>query len=210
MSKRAQILYEEIAKDPEFGRVLEYQKQLEKWNQRFPLTSVPAEEVMARLIAPSVWLAMRYRHQDVGLICDFGSGAGIPGIPMAIIDSRNKYVMIESNSKKAGFLRSCMGSLSINKGSNIDVLQERIKPGAWDNTEKVNAVVTRGTGTILEIVDMWTGKLSPGARFDIFKGERAGLEITELHAKYPDAQARHLGVPDWFGNLQVVRIEGVI
>ena len=187
------------------GQLLAYQERLSRWNRKVSLTSVPDSEILLRLILPSAWLGLQYLKMEIGVVADFGTGAGIPGIPMAIIDSRNKYLLIDSSQKKSAFVRTCLSDREVISGKNLEMRTCRIGRGIWE--EKVNAVVTRGAGTMLETVRLWEGKLAAPGFLDFFKGERMEQESAELEEAYPAARVETIAVPEWFGNLKLARIQ---
>jgi len=188
----------------QFASLLEYQKKLQQWNRKFSLTSVDDEDIFRRLIAPSAWLGILYSGKDVGVVADFGSGAGVPGLPMAIVDSRNKYLLVDANEKKSAFLKVCMVDERINIYRNIIIRNERLAEGPWET--KVGSVVSRGAGSLLEIARLWDGKVTDAGRMDIYKGENWEREREELIKEYPQYQVGRIEVPEWFENLQLIEI----
>ena len=77
------------------------------------------------LIAPSAWLGKIYSQENIGRVADFGSGPGIPGLVMALVDSNNEYLLIESSGKKVGFMRNVISGLSL---GNVKVLSKAVYP----------------------------------------------------------------------------------
>jgi len=187
------------------GPLLAYQRKLSQWNQKISITSVPGSEMLIRLILPSAWLGLQYSTMEIGTIADFGTGGGIPGIPMAITDPGNKYLLVDANQKKSAFVKVCIADKEVNVHGNMEMLIERVHEEEWG--EKVNGVVTRGAGTILETVRLWEGKLAAPGFLDFFKGEKADQEMEELGREYPDAKTEIIEVPEWFGNLKLLRIQ---
>ena len=195
---------EEVAGPEAFAALLEYQKKLQQWNRKFALTSVDDGDIFNRLLAPSAWLGITYSSREIGRVADFGSGAGVPGLSMAIADSSNRYLLVEANDKKSAFLKACLSDRKINIYQNISVMNERLGPEAW--VDKVCSVVSRGAGSLLEIAKLWDDKLGSEGRMDIFKGEKWDEEIEELNREYPQLKAARIEVPAWFGNLHVIEI----
>jgi len=184
-------------------RLEKFQVRLITWNRKFSLTSVPDHEIFEKLIAPSAWLGIEYSREDIGRIIDFGAGPGIPGIPMAMADERNSYILIDSNSKKIGFIKSVTTAGGLT-ADNIILRHERIRAGAWDRP--VDRVVTRGAGTMELVMGLMKGKIRPGGYIDFFKGSRIGKELDEVREKYPAVKADILDTPNWPGGLAIVRV----
>lgn len=90
------------------------------WNKRINLTSVqPGPEMIIRHYCESLFFAA-HLPSDEAVIADVGSGAGFPGVPMAILNAGWKLALIESNQRKAVFLRE-----STREMPNISVLAHR-------------------------------------------------------------------------------------
>jgi 16S rRNA (guanine527-N7)-methyltransferase len=189
--------------DVAYGKLVAYADILAKWNRKISLTSVPDNEVMRRLIAPSAWLGMSYASEEIGVVADFGSGPGIPGIPMAIMDPNNRYLLIDSAGKKCEFIRYCVGALGLDRQK---VAPLNIRLGAASQVEPIGRLVTRAAGEMLETVELWKGKTVEGAAYDFFKGADAQEEFARLREKYPQAAMNTLETPDWFESLKIARV----
>ena len=179
-----------------------YQSHLIKWNKKFSFTSIPDQEIFGRLIAPSAWLGKIYSREDIGLVADFGSGPGIPGLVMALVDSNNEYLLIESSGKKAGFMKNVVSGLSL---SNISIFDKRFTPSS--QIEPVDRIVSRAAGEISEVLQLFSGKTRAGASADFFKGSDAEEEVRKVEALTPEVKTSLRDVPAWFDGLKVVRVE---
>lgn len=100
----------------------DHYNRLIKWNKVLNLTSLHGEEeIVERHYCESIFLAV---HLPVGAltIADVGSGAGFPGIPVAIVRPECRVSLIESHQRKSVFLRESSRELS-----NVQVLSERVE-----------------------------------------------------------------------------------
>ena len=108
--------------DPETaGKFAAYLTLLQKWNARTNLTSIRDEEgILSRHFFESILCAHKLPKDIVSLL-DFGSGAGFPGIPIALIRPEISVTLAESQNKKAAFLREAVRTLFSESGLNTKV-----------------------------------------------------------------------------------------
>ena len=91
--------------DEQIAGLYTHYELLERWNKRINLTSVaPGEEMVLRHYCESLFFAVQL-PECAGSVADLGSGAGFPGVPMAILRPEWKVTLVESNQRKAVFLR---------------------------------------------------------------------------------------------------------
>lgn len=94
-------------------RFEQYLSLLLKWNARTNLTSVrEPDQIVQRHFAESIFAAEQL-PSDVKTLLDFGSGAGFPGIPIAICRPKTTVTLAESQGKKAAFLREAVRTLGL-------------------------------------------------------------------------------------------------
>jgi 16S rRNA (guanine527-N7)-methyltransferase len=112
----ADLLTHELAtwaslSDDEINRLFEHYQLLERWSQRINLTSIaPGPEMVIRHYCESLFFGARLPDRVIS-IADIGSGAGFPGIPMAILRPDIQVSLVESNQRKAVFLREATRGL---------------------------------------------------------------------------------------------------
>ncbi len=204
MPKDQESEYTDIFPEEILAKLTLYTEKLKSWNKKFSFTSIPDDNIFDLLVAPSAWLGMRFSKENIGLIADYGTGPGIPGIPMALADRNNKYLLVDSNEKKIGFLRYCLTNKMLIETDKVEAELIRVQPGIW--TRKVDRVVTRATGEISELIRLWKGKVSEGANIYLFKGEEALSELEDFAERNVKSKVEVMEVPEWFGNLKIIRI----
>jgi 16S rRNA (guanine527-N7)-methyltransferase len=103
---------------------LTYINLLQKWNSRINLTAVRnPQEVVTRHFGESFFAARTLLDkEDASTIADLGSGAGFPGLPIAMFAPHAKVTLIESNGKKAAFLSEVVRALDL---KNVSVFSHR-------------------------------------------------------------------------------------
>jgi 16S rRNA (guanine527-N7)-methyltransferase len=125
-----------ILTDSQVGELHQHYRLLVQWNQRMNLTTVrPGPEMVIRHYCESLFFAAHLRTaQDRVSVSDLGSGAGFPGIPMAVLKPLWHVTLVESTKRKAVFLRESSRHLK-----NISVRAERME----DLTERDDWIVAR-------------------------------------------------------------------
>jgi 16S rRNA (guanine527-N7)-methyltransferase len=153
-------------------RLLEYLALLQRWNATYNLTAIrdPAEMVSKHLldslaVAPFV----------EGALADLGSGAGLPGIPLALARPELQVTLVESNGKKARFLREASRVLRLDNARIAEVRAERLRePTQYD------CVISRAFSSLGEFVRLGAHLLKPGGRMLAMKGLLPTDEIAAL------------------------------
>ena len=108
--------------DGAIERLLAYQALLERWNGAYNLTAVrdPAQMVVRHLL-DSLAVLPYVRGES---LADLGTGAGLPGIPLAIAAPQRQVLLVDSNGKKVRFLREAIRTLQL---SNVSAVQSRVE-----------------------------------------------------------------------------------
>ena len=166
-----------------------YLDLLARWNRTYNLTAIrdPGEMVTLHLLDS---LSMHAHMDGVSRLADLGTGAGLPGIPLAIARPGLEVTLIESNGKKARFLREAVRSLGL---ANARVAESRAEavdlPGAFD------VITARAMATLADILAVGGHLLAPGGRLLAMKGVRPDAEVAALPVGW-EVQAIHpLAVP---------------
>ena len=110
-----------VALSPEqVSRLYEHYGLLERWNRRMNLTSVePGRELVVRHYCESLFFAAQLENHSSSVV-DIGSGAGFPGVPIAILKPDSRVSLVESNQRKAVFLREATRHMA-----NVSVVAQR-------------------------------------------------------------------------------------
>ncbi|VAX15510.1 hypothetical protein MNBD_NITROSPINAE01-926 [hydrothermal vent metagenome] len=188
-----------------YARLKAYTENFIIWNRKFSFTSVPDAEIFTKLVAPSAWLGKELSGEESGrLILDFGCGPGIPGVPMAIANAGNRYLLIDSHGKKIAFVKQAIAKDAFFTQENVKALVLRINPDT--ELSPADILVSRAAGDMLEIVSLFRGKMKKGASAYFFKGGDADEEVMALLKRFPSAKIDVLSTPAWFEDLKIVRI----
>jgi 16S rRNA (guanine527-N7)-methyltransferase len=135
--------------DAAIERLLAYVELLERWNAAYNLTAVrdPAEMVTRHLIDSLAIVP----HVQGATLADLGSGAGLPGIPLAIAAPEREILLVDSNGKKARFLREAVRRLGL---ARVRVAESRVEnvEGSFD------CITARALASLAEMLG-WGGHL---------------------------------------------------
>ena len=159
-------------------RLLRYLALLAKWNRTYNLTAVrdPLEMVHNHLL-DSLAILPHLPLESSARIADVGSGAGLPGIPLALARPQWHVALVEANQKKAAFLRQAAIELRL---ANIEVHEGRVE--AWQPPTRFHLVISRAYATLAAFVAACGHLLAPGGVLAAMKGKRPDRELAELPA----------------------------
>lgn len=180
--------------------LLEYLELLQKWNRTYNLTAIrdPARMVSHHLL-DSLSIVP---HVKPGSILDVGTGAGLPGIPLAIACPELEITMLDSNRKKTAFVQQALTELGL---GNARVVCERVE--SWDPEEKFDVIVSRAFSDMLDFVAKAGHLMREGGELLAMKGQQPDAEIAGLPRGYQLDRLIKLVVPGLDGqrHLAVVR-----
>ena len=126
------------------ARIETYLDEVERFNQRINLTTVPRDQAWDRHIVDSLTLLEVAAPAAGERVVDVGSGAGIPGIPFALVRPDLELTLVEADRRRAGFLTHVAGLLSL---SSVRVVSERAEAygHAVEGREHFDLAVSRAT-----------------------------------------------------------------
>ena len=169
--------------------LLAYLALLARWNATYNLTAIrdPREMLVKHLLDS---LAMHAHLDGIGNLADLGTGPGLPGIPLAIARPDLQVMLVESNGKKARFLREAVRQLKL---GNANVAESRIE--AFDARGRFDAITARALATLPLILELGGHLPGPGGRLLAMKGVVPDEEIAALPAGWRLAAVHPLRVP---------------
>lgn len=181
-------------------RLLEYLGLLQKWNRIYNLTAVrePAKMVSHHLldslaVVPQVTAAT---------VLDVGSGAGLPGIPLALALPRTHVTLLDSSHKKTAFLQQAKLELKLD---NVAVACERVE--TWRPGRTFEMVISRAFSDLAEFIRLAGRHVAPGGRLAAMKGIYPHEEITQLPGGWRLDRALALAVPGLRAQRHLLLIE---
>ncbi len=157
-----------------FVRFLSYLSELKKWNRAYNLTALKNDrDIIIKHFFDSL-LFLKIFPEENGNICDVGSGAGFPGIPIAIIRPDISITLIEPSRKKCAFLRNIKKVIELN---NVEVLQARVEDIKGPD---FYIAVTRALFSISEFIEKTKHVVKKNGCLIVSKGPKFQNELQEM------------------------------
>lgn len=144
----------------------EYYNILKEENKKYNLTRIiEKEDVYLKHFYDSLTIT-KITNIDNQSICDLGSGAGFPGLVLAICFPNAKLILIESNGKKCNFLNIVKEKLSL---KNVNVINARVEEYAKDNREVFDIVTARAVAPLKHLLEYGVPLLKIDSHFIAMK-----------------------------------------
>lgn len=170
------------------ARLVAYAALLDKWNRVYNLTAIREE---AKLVTHHLLDSLAVLpHLPAGRLLDVGSGGGLPGLPVAIVQPERQVTLLDSNQKKGTFLRQAVMELELD---NVAVAVERIEdhrpPLAFEG------VISRAFSDLADFVNLAGPSVARHGSLIAMKGVHPHEEIARLPAEWRVSRVIELQVP---------------
>jgi 16S rRNA (guanine527-N7)-methyltransferase len=161
--------------------------ELERWNARINLTAIrePREMVGGHLLDS---LAIRPLIHGKSLI-DIGTGAGFPGLPIAISEPELTVELLDSNARKIGFVQHVIGELDISNATAVRSRAENYAPG-----KRFDTVIARALASIPRLIEVGGHLVAEKGVMLALKGRYPADELEEMPDAW-DYEVTELTVP---------------
>lgn len=170
------------------GQLDQYLALLEKWSRVYNLTAIrERERMVTHHLLDSLAVVPHLRGTRV---LDVGSGAGLPGVPLAVVNPALEVTLLEANHKRSAFLNQAIGELRL---ANARVVTERVE--SWRTDARFDTIVSRAFADLAEFVRSSRHLLARGGIFAAMKGVNPFEEIERLPKGYAVVQVVKLEVP---------------
>ena len=182
------------------AKLVDYLALIDKWNRVYNLTAVrEPEQMIAHHLLDSLAVAP---HLTGTSLADVGSGAGLPGIPLALARPQLAVTLIESSHKKAAFLKQAAIELGL---GNVEVVNSRVE--ACDAARRFDVVISRAFSDLPEFVALAGRLCAEGGVLAAMKGVHPYEELAQLPAPYRVRTVVPLTVPGLDAERHLVLIE---
>ena len=185
--------------EPQIDQLIDYSVLLGRWNQTYNLTAIrdPLDVIRFHLLD---CLAINQFLEGNNFI-DVGTGAGLPGIPLAIINPHRKFTLLDSNGKKTRFLFQAKLDLGL---ANIDEINDRAE--RFFPEEQYDCVLTRAFASLGEMIKNCHHLLTREGYFLAMKGRIDESELSEVTKNYKVSHSSPINVPGVDGSRHILKI----
>ncbi len=175
-------------RDEQVERLERYLALLEKWNRVYNLTAIrEPERMVTHHLLDSLAILPYVRGTRV---LDVGSGAGLPGIPLALAAPELAVTLLDSSHKKSAFLQQAIAELRI---ANATVVVDRIE--SWPTEARFDTIVSRAFADLGQFASWSARLLAPAGVIAAMKGIHPRDEVERLPASFRVREVVKLDVP---------------
>lgn len=178
MSKSAENVGLELSKE-QYEKFIIYMRLLQEWNEKINLTAiVEDEEVIKKHFIDSIKAFKRDEFKKADTLIDVGTGAGFPGLPIAIMRKDIKVTLLDSLNKRVNFLNTVIKELKLD---NVTTIHSRAEDGARDKRLRENFDITtsRAVANMSVLSELCLPYVRIGGNFIALKGPSVDQEIEE-------------------------------
>lgn len=184
-------------------QLMTYVALLAKWNRSYNLTAIREPHAMvSHHLLDSLAVVPHLPLAEGGRLADAGTGAGLPGIPLALVRPDWHVALVESNQKKAAFLRQATIELGM---QNVEVHEGRVE--AWRPAALFAVVISRAFAELTEFVAACRHLVGVGGTLAAMKGKRPDQELKQLPADVRCKSIIRLRTPQVEGERHLILCE---
>jgi len=187
------------ANEEQIEKLKHYVSMLDRWNKTYNLTAIRDPKEMIPLhIFDSLVVADYIKGNNC---LDVGSGAGLPTIPLAIMQPERQFTSLDTNGKKTRFVQQAIIELGL---KNAKVSQTRIE--SWQALEKFDAIISRAFASVYDFVTASSQHLTEEGVLYAMKGQYPDGEMQYLPKEYKVITSHELEVPFVEGERHLIEI----
>ena len=160
---------------------------LERWNRKVNLTAVRDRDAMVTVHILDSLAARPLLHGTT--VLDIGTGAGFPGLPLAIVEPDRRFVLLDSNNKKIQFVQHAAALLGLANVEAVKARAEDYAPGY-----RFDTVIARAVASLPQLLELAGHHVGEGGVFIALKGRYPSEELRQIPAGW-DYTIEELSVP---------------
>ena len=182
--------------------MLSYLDLLTRWNKAYNLSGIkdPARMLVVHLLDSLSILP----YVDGITVLDVGTGAGLPGMPIAICEEQKKLSLLDSNGKKTRFLFQSCVQLGIR---NVEVIHERVEH--YQNRERFDIVLSRAYSDLAKFIVQTRHLLGEQSKLLAMKGQFPQSEIEKIPEDFKLLEVYVLKIPGEKGARHLLELKKV-
>ena len=170
------------------SRLQQLLDELERWNRTYNLTAITKREEM---VTHHLLDSLAVQADLYGTtVADVGTGAGFPGLPLAVLNPERRFTLIDSAGKKVRFVSHAAHALGLTNVQGLHARVESLKPEKLFDT-----IVTRAFAPLPEMLEKVAPLCGPQSRVLAMKGKWPREEIAAIPAGWRVASSRDLVIP---------------
>lgn len=182
--------------DHQKQQLLDFVKLLDKWNKAYNLTSVrDPEEMLVKHIMDSLVVSP---YLEGTQFIDVGTGPGLPGIPLAIINPDKQFTLLDSLGKRITFIKNAVRELKL---SNVTPVLSRVEEF---QEQQFDGVLSRAFASLNDMVNWCYHLPNASGRFYALKGQYQTEEVDEITKPIEVLDVFKLDVPELVGERHLV------
>ena len=190
---QAEIQLTDLQKD----QLIQLVQLLNKWNKAYNLTSVrDPQEMLVKHILDSIVVSP---HLQGDRFIDVGTGPGLPGLPLAIINPTKQFVLLDSLGKRISFIRNAVRELGL---TNVEPVLSRVEE--YQPEQKFDGVLSRAFASLKDMTDWCHHLPKKDGYFYALKGIYHEDEVQELDKKFEVKDVITLNVPELVGERHLI------
>ncbi|HEH9771613.1 TPA: 16S rRNA (guanine(527)-N(7))-methyltransferase RsmG [Pasteurella multocida] len=203
LSQKLEILLKQTAlsiTDQQKEQLIKLVLLLNKWNKAYNLTSVrDPMEMLVKHILDSVVVSPHLQGKH---FIDVGTGPGLPGLPLAIVNPNKHFVLLDSLGKRISFIRNAIRELGLD---NVEAVLSRVEE--YHPEQPFDGVLSRAFASLKDMTDWCQHLLKQDGYFYALKGLYHQEEVEELSEKFTIQQVIRLQVPELIGERHLVIVK---
>lgn len=182
------------------NKLIQLVELLAKWNKAYNLTSVrDPQQMLVKHIMDSIVVSP---YLDGKRLIDVGTGPGLPGLPLAILNPDKQFVLLDSLGKRLRFIRQAVLELGL---TNVEFVQSRVEEYQPEN--KFDVVLSRAFASLEDMLSWCKHLPNENGHFLALKGQLPEQEIVNLDKQFKFIESFGLQVPNLEGERCLVKVE---
>jgi len=175
-----------------------YLATLKKWNKVYNLTAINEDsEIIVKHFLDS--LSVNQYIQNSGRILDVGTGAGFPGLILALFNPEKSFVLVDGVSKKISFLQEMIGKLNL---KNVTAVHTKVEQ--YNEAEQFDIIISRAFADIKKMIKLTSHLIKDGGKFIAMKGPDVMTELDDISLPFVH---HDITVPFLEGTRKIIEIK---